>query len=208
MAERSNKVVPEHRLTVKEVLGSLVNDGLADRTEADALIAESRLKRMGTHPLVVVAERKWKSLKEPFELLTLEVLSEWFAGKVGLEYFNIDPLKVDFTAVTNIVSSAYATRFNILAVQVTPDEVVFATAEPFLREWEKEIRAIAKRRVRRVIANPLDIARYQVEFYNLARSVKKAAQAGGQSAGPSSFEQLVELGRTNRQFDANDRHIV
>jgi hypothetical protein len=155
MAEHSHKVMPEHRLTVKEVLGSLMKDGLVDKADGDALIAESRLKRTGVHPLVIVAEKKWKSLKEPFGLLTLDRLSEWFAGKVGLEYFNIDPLKVDFTAVTDVVSSAFAARFNILAVQVTPDEVVFATAEPFLRGWIKEIGAIAKKRIRRVIANPL-----------------------------------------------------
>jgi general secretion pathway protein E len=58
------------------------------------------------------------------------------------------------------------------------------------------------------VANPVDVARYLVEFYNLARSVKKAAQIGGQTGNLSSFEQLVELGRTNRQFDANDQHIV
>jgi general secretion pathway protein E len=208
MAEHSHKVVPDHRLTVKEVLGMLLKDGMVDKAEAEALVAESRLKRMAAHPLAIIADKKWKSLKAPFRPLTLEALGEWFAARVGLEYFNIDPLKVDFTSVTDVVSSAYATRFNILAVQVTPGEVVFATAEPFLREWEKEIEAIAKKRIRRVIANPLDIARFQVEFYNLARSVKKAAQLGSQASGLSSFEQLVELGRTNRQFDANDQHIV
>nr|MBP8277496.1 type II/IV secretion system protein [Propionivibrio sp.] len=143
-----------------------------------------------------------------FRSLTLDELGNWFADRVGLEYFHIDPLKVDFTSVTDVVSSAYATRFGILAVQVTPEEIVFATTEPFLRDWEKEITFISKRRIRRVIANPLDIARYLVEFYNLARSVKKASQLGNQSAGLSSFEQLVELGRSNRQFDANDQHIV
>ncbi|MDR3300390.1 MAG: GspE/PulE family protein [Candidatus Accumulibacter sp.] len=208
MSEHSHKVMPDHRLTVKEVLGMLLSDGLVDKPEAEALVAESRLKRLAAHPLAIVADKKWKSLKEPSRTLTLDHLSEWFANKVGLEYFNIDPLKVDFTSVTNVVSSAYATRFSILAVQVNADEVVFATAEPFLREWEKEIGAIVKKRIRRVIANPLDIARYQIEFYNLARSVKKAAQLGNQSSGLSSFEQLVELGRTNRQFDANDQHIV
>ena len=186
----------------------LVGDGMVDKPEAAALVNETRLKRAGAHPLAVIAEKKWKSLKAPFRTLTLDELGEWFAARIGLEYFHIDPLKVDFTSVTDVVSSAYASRFGILAVQVTSDEVVFATIEPFLREWEKEIEAIAKKRIRRVIANPLDVARYVVEFYNLARSVKKAAQIGHQSSGLSSFEQLVELGRTNRQFDANDQHIV
>ncbi len=208
MPAPSPKSLPEHRLTVPEVLGMLVEDGLADRGEADALIAEVRLKRLAAHPLAIIAEQKWKSMQPPFRPLTLEELGEWFAARVGLEYFHIDPLKVDFTSVTDVVSSAYATRFGILAVRVTASEVVFATTEPFLREWEREIESITKKRIRRVISNPLDVARYLVEFYNLARSVKKAAQLGNQSAGLSSFEQLVELGRSNRQFDANDQHIV
>jgi general secretion pathway protein E len=207
-AEHSSKVMPDHRLTVKEVLALLVSDGMVIKGEADELVAETRLKRISSHPLAIIAEKKWKSLKAPFRVLTLDELGEWFAAKIGLEYFHIDPLKVDFTSVTDVVSSAYASRFGILAVHVDASEVVFATTEPFLREWEKEIEAIAKKRIRRVIANPLDIARYLVEFYNLARSVKKAAQQGNQSGGLSSFEQLVELGRTNRQFDANDQHIV
>ena len=208
MAEQMPKVVPEHRLTVPEVLGMLVSDGLVEQTEADALIAEVRLKRLTAHPLSIIADQKWKSRQAPFRPLTLEDLGEWFADRVGLEYFHIDPLKVDFTSVTDVVSSAYATRFGILAVQVSASEIVFATTEPFLRDWEKEIEFISKKRIRRVIANPLDVARYLVEFYNLARSVKKASQLGNQSAGLSSFEQLVELGRSNRQFDANDQHIV
>jgi len=208
MAEQMPKVVPEHRLTVPEVLGMLVSDGMVEQAEADALIAEVRLKRLTAHPLCIVADQKWKSRQAPFRPLTLEDLGEWFANRVGLEYFHIDPLKVDFTSVTDVVSSAYATRFGILAVQVSASEIVFATTEPFLRDWEKEIEFISKKRIRRVIANPLDVARYLVEFYNLARSVKKASQLGNQSAGLSSFEQLVELGRSNRQFDANDQHIV
>jgi len=208
MSNQPANTTPDHRLTVAEVLGLLVADGMVAKPEADALMAEFRLKRLTAHPLVIVADQKWKSLLPPNRVLTLDDLGEWLAGKVGLEYFHIDPLKIDFTAVTDVMSSAYATRFGILPVQVTAQEVLFATTEPFLREWEKEILPIVKKKIRRVIASPVDVARFLVEFYNLARSVKKASQQGGQSSGLSSFEQLVELGRTNRQFDANDQHIV
>ncbi len=208
MSDQTANTTPDHRLTVAEVLGLLVADGILAKPEADGLIAEFRLKRLTAHPLVIVADQKWKSLLPPNRALTLDDLGEWLAGKVGLEYYHIDPLKIDFTAVTDVMSSAYATRFGILPVQVTAQEVVFATTEPFLREWEKEILPIVKKKIRRVIASPVDVARFLVEFYNLARSVKKASQQGGQSSGLSSFEQLVELGRTNRQFDANDQHIV
>ncbi|MBP6654763.1 MAG: type II/IV secretion system protein [Propionivibrio sp.] len=208
MPDLSANTVPEHRLSVAELLGFMVADGLIERKDADALIAESRLRRQLVHPLVVIAEQKWKSLLAPHRPLLLDELGEWLATRIGLEYYHIDPLKIDFTAVTDVMSSAYATRFGILPVQVNASELVVATTEPFLRDWENEIGGIIKKRIRRVIASPTDVARYLVEFYNLARSVKKAAQLGGQSAGLSSFEQLVELGRSNRQFDANDQHIV
>jgi general secretion pathway protein E len=106
------------------------------------------------------------------------------------------------------MSSAYAARFGILPVQVTTREVVIATAEPFVREWVEELRPILRKDIRRVLASPDDIGRYLVEFFNLAKSVKKAAARGETTAGLSSFEQLVELGKGNRQFDANDQHIV
>ncbi len=208
MNNKAANAVHEHRLTLAEVLGYLVADDIVPMADADLLIAEQRLKRQEMHPLVVVAEQKWKSLKPPYRALSLEELAEWLARKVGLEYFHIDPLKIDFTAVTDVMSSAYATRFGVLPVQVTAREVLVATTEPYLREWEKELAPILKKSIRRVVANPVDVARYLVEFYNLARSVKKAAQNGGQGNNLSSFEQLVELGRGNKQFDANDQHIV
>ena len=208
MPEKLANPVREHRLTLAEVLGWLVADDIVLMADADALIVEHRLKRLDAHPLVIVADQKWKSQKPPHRLLTLEDLSEWLARKVELDYFHIDPLKIDFTAVTEVMSSAYATRFGALPVQVTTREIVVATTEPFLREWEKELAPILKKSIRRVIANPVDVARYLVEFYNLARSVKKAAQNGGQGNNRSSFEQLVELGRGNKQYDANDQHIV
>ncbi len=200
--------LPDHRLTLGELLTWLIEDGLINKPEADALLKESRLQRHNVHPLVIIADQKWKTVQEPHRPLTLEDLGEWLADKVGLDYHHIDPLKVDFTAVTEVMSSAYATRFGILPIQVTTREVVIATTQPFLRDWEREIKSIAKKDIRRVLANPVDVARYLIEFYNLARSVKRAAQLGGPTGNLSSFEQLVELGRTNRQFDANDQHIV
>ncbi|GBG01296.1 secretion pathway ATPase [Azospira sp. I13] len=204
----SHATVADHRLTLAEVTKLLVADGMVDAVVAETLVRERRYHRGDVHPLVVVADQNWKSLLPPQKPLHLEALTEWLAEKVGLDYLHIDPLKIDFSAVTEVVSNTYAGRFKIIPVQVTTKEVVVATAEPYLREWEKELKAVLRKDIRRVVANPQDIARYLVEFYNLARSVKKAAKEGSEVSGLASFEQLVELGKTNRQFDANDQHIV
>ena len=199
----------EHRLTLPEILGMLVADGMVSQTVADTIIAERRSHRQNVHPLVAIAGQNLKSLLPPHKALHQDALTEWLAGRVGLEYFHIDPLKIDFSIVTDIMSNDYAARFGILPVQVTPSEVVIATSEPFLREWEKVLTQTLRRDIRRVVATPDDISRYLVEFYNLARSVKNAAQTKRQEkSGQASFEQLVELGKTKQQFDANDQHIV
>lgn len=204
----NDKSVSEHRLTLAEVLQMMVADGLVAAETADALKQERRLHGGKIHPLIVIADQKWHSLQRPARVLGLEALTEWLAGRCGLDYLHIDPLKIDFTGVAEVMSSAYAARFGILPVQVTTREVVVATAEPFIREWVEELRPILRKDIRRVLANPEDIGRYLVEFFNLAKSVKKAAARGETTAGLSSFEQLVELGKGNRQFDANDQHIV
>ncbi len=198
----------EHRLAMAEVLDWMVEDGLVGKEEAERLKTERRLYGGKIHPLIVIADQKWRSAKPPARLLSLETLTEWLAGRSGLDYLHIDPLKIDFTGVADVMSSAYAARFGILPVQVTTREIVIATAEPFVREWVEELQQILRKQIRRVMANPEDISRYLVEFFNLAKSVKKAAAKGEVTSGMSSFEQLVELGKGNRQFDANDQHIV
>ena len=200
--------VRDHRLTLPEVVDALVAAGHIPKGVGEAFKKERRYFRGDVHPLAVIADQKWKSQSEPHKALSVEFLAEWLARHVGLDYLHIDPLKINFSIVTDVMSNAYATRFRILPVEVNTREVVIATAEPYLREWEAELKPILRKEIRRVVANPLDIDRYLVEFYNLARSVKKAEQQGEIRSGVSNFEQLVELGKTNRQFDANDQHIV
>src|SRR5688572_28338492 len=198
----------DRRLTLTEVIDWLVEDALIDGASADKLRKERRYYKGSSHPLVIVADQKWKSALPPHRPLMLEHLTEWLARRVGMEYLHIDPLKMDFSAVTEVMSSAYATRFRILPVGINTKEVVIATAEPWERGWERELRPILKVEIRRVIANPVDIERYQVEFYNLARSVKGASRGATGGSGLSNFEQLVELGSSNKPLDANDAHIV
>jgi general secretion pathway protein E len=202
------EAVTEHRLSLPEVLDAMVADNLVERAEADKLISDRRMHRGDHHPLVVIADQKWPSKAPPHKVMSLEWLTEWLAGKTGMRYYHIDPLKINFSAVTAVMSNHYAARFKVLPVEVNTREAVIATTEPYVREWEKELGQMLRLEIRQVLANPQDIARYQVEFYNLAKSIKGAERAGDRSSGVGNFEQLVELGKTNRQFEANDQHIV
>ncbi len=196
------------KLELDAIVADLVRDGLATQEQAAELLGKQVARRTPVHPLVMLADQKWPDPRSPKKLLHLEALTEWLAGKVGLPYLHIDPFKIDFAAVTKVMSNAYASRFKILPVQVTNKECVIATAEPFLREWEAELSRALRLEIRRVLANPRDIEAYLVEFYNLARSVQGAQQQKKTEFNDiTNFEQLVQLG-SRGQVDANDRHIV
>ncbi|MDQ5914596.1 MAG: ral secretion pathway protein, partial [Pseudomonadota bacterium] len=98
----TSQVVHEHRLTLAEVVGWLIADGMVDAVEGERLVAERRLYRGDIHPLVLIADQKWRNLLPPNKPLQLEDVSEWLAARVGLEYVHIDPLKVDFSIVTDV----------------------------------------------------------------------------------------------------------
>ncbi|MES2150330.1 MAG: GspE/PulE family protein [Pseudomonadota bacterium] len=161
------------------------------------------------HPLTAIAQCKLISAQPPHRMLTLDMLCEWVAARVGLSFVRVDPLKMDFTKVADVMSAGYAARFNILPIELTSSTLVVATAEPFSVEWEAEISKISRRKIELVIANPLDIAQYISQFFSLAKSIKNANKSSTQDlALRNNFEQLVELGKSNKQFDANDQHIV
>ncbi|WP_223469790.1 GspE/PulE family protein [Massilia soli] len=161
------------------------------------------------HPLSSIAQCKLISAQPPHRLLTLDLLSEYTASKVGLPFVRIDPLKIDFTKVADVMSAGYAARFNILPLELSATTLTVATADPFLTEWEAEISKISRRKVQLQLANPLDIAQYISQFFSLAKSIKDANKSTGQDlALRNNFEQLVELGKSNKQVDANDQHVV
>jgi general secretion pathway protein E len=195
------------KLDLAQVLADLVADGLVPKDVADALAANRRFARGDIHPLVVIADQKWKDPRQPRKLLHLEALTQWLADKVQLPYLHIDPFKIDFAAVTKAMSSAYAERYRILPVAISTREVTIAVCEPHMHEWEDQIRQATRLEIKRVIANPVDIQSYLVEFYNLAKSVKGAEKDKGAASAIANFEQLVQLGRSGK-LDANDQHIV
>ncbi|OGB14067.1 MAG: type II secretion system protein E [Burkholderiales bacterium RIFCSPLOWO2_12_67_14] len=202
----SPQATPEAPLDWRLLVGWLRDDGVISADEAARTVARCASAHSAQHPLQRLAV-VGMARQSDGHVLDVELLTQWLATRSGLSYFRIDPLKVDVGKVADVMSAAYAERHKVLPVQVGLAEVVVATAEPFIRDWVPEVERQTRKSVRLVLASPQDIARYTAEFFALAKSVRAANKLGGQ-AGFGSFEQLVELGKANKQLDANDQHVV
>ena len=190
----------------RRVVEWLREDGVISAEQADRTVARCSQAESSQHPLVRLASVAMLRASNG-RPLDLEELTQYIAGRAGIDYLRIDPLRVDVGKVAETMSAAYAERHRVLPVQITASEVVVATAEPFVSDWVGEVERQSRRRVRRVVANPLEIHRFTAEFFALAKSVR-AAQKAGANNNAASFEQLVELGRSNKQLDANDQGVV
>ena len=193
-------------LAWRHLVDWLQEDGVISQDEADRTIARCSQGESSQPPLVRLAAVGILRQSDG-QPLDLDELTQFLARRAGLDYMRIDPLKVDAGKVGDVMSANYAERHKVLPVLVGPSEVVVATSEPFIQEWVGEVERQSRRKVRRVVANPLDIKRYTAEFFALAKSVRAAVKTGG-TTGVASFEQLVELGKSGRQLDANDQGVI
>jgi general secretion pathway protein E len=194
-------------LDLRGLIDDLVSDGRLRQIDANILMGASRTREQAImHPLAYIASQSLEDVKRPGKNLDGDTLTEWLSVKAGLPQFHIDPMKIDVAKCTEVMSYAFAKRHGILCVQVAQDHVVIACTQPFMAGWEPQVEHVARRTVKRVVANPADIERFMVEFYTLARSVSGASGATAASA-ITNFEQLVELGKASDP-DANDQHIV
>lgn len=198
--------MPEHPLSLR----GLLQDLLADErlTEAD-VAAANRGPRLKVHPLVALAEQNLPDAAAPGETLGMDRLLAWLAQKTGQPVFRIDPLKINVSAIAEVMSRAFAERHRILAVDVRDKEVLIASAEPYLHSWVKNLEHVLRKPVKRVLADPRDITRHTAEFYTMAVSVRGAGSSDRAAGvgGLSNLEQMLDLG-SNTELDANDQHVV
>ena len=187
---------------------ALLQAGRIAEADAQALLARRRDREDLRKPLLAwLAEQNLVDQAPPHRVLDIETLTRFLADQAGQDYYRIDPLKIDVAQVTQVMSYAFTQRHNILAVEVRPLEVLIASTEPFISSWEADLEHVLQKRIRRVVANPLEIKRLTTEFYSLANSISHASKSSGRAPGLSNLEQMLELGNI-KDPEANDQNIV
>ncbi len=201
--------VADRFLDLNDLLRDLVAQGrLLQETAEQCLTLRRGTTASQQHPLEFLAAQQLDDLARPGKKLDLETLSLWLADQAGQPYLRIDPLKINVAAITPLMSYAFAQRHKILAVAVDSSAVTIASAQPFVKSWEANLTHVLKRPIKRVVANPAELQRFTVEFYRLAKSVSGATATDQKVSGTGNFEQLLNLGASDQEPDANDSHIV
>jgi len=201
--------VADRFLDLNDLLRDMVAQGrLLQETAEQCLTLRRGTTASQQHPLEFLAAQQLDDLARPGKKLDLETLSLWLAEQAGQPYLRIDPLKINVAAITPLMSYAFAQRHKILAVAVDSSAVTIASAQPFVKSWEANLTHVLKRPIKRVVANPAELQRFTVEFYRLAKSVSGATATDQKVSGTGNFEQLLNLGASDQEPDANDSHIV
>ena len=175
--------------------------------EARRTIARCSQAESAQHPLVRLAAVGMTRASDG-KPLDIETLTQYLAQRAGLDYLRIDPLKVDVGQGRRHHERRLC-RAAPRAAGAGDRHRGGGGHRPSPSSptgWPRSS-ARPRRSVRRVVANPQDIHRYTAEFFALAKSVRAAQKSGGNGGG-ASFEQLVELGKSNKQLDANDQGVV
>jgi general secretion pathway protein E len=205
MHSNLNKTGP---LDAGPIIRQLLDDGLLDAAVAKRVRPNPpRIGDRIQHVLNYLAAEQLPDASRSGRVLGMDRLLEWLTGYCGQLPQRIDPLKIDVPAVTEVMSYAFAQRHRILALAVSPQEVVIAGSEPFVSGWEKDLQQVLRRPIRRVLADPDSIDRFTVEFYSLAKSVRGASGDSRRGQANTNLEQLLEISNL-KDLDANDGHVV
>ncbi len=196
----------EPRLSLMSLAEWLVKDGLITQEDKLELLSLPKsTSRERQHPVTWIADQQYinRMTGHPF---TEEGLVEWLSERYKMPWVHIDPLKIKVGSITQAMSFKFAQIHHILPVEVTPDHVTIACADPGVTTWVSDIEHINRRPIHRVLAAPSDIARYTVEFFTLAQSIAGATEQHGKRA-LNSIESILELG-SGGALEADDEHVV
>jgi len=199
------------KLLLAPVLDALLADGVILPENHQILTTvRTDVSNEEKNILQVIADCGWDHQLISGTKVDMPALLNWLSRKIDMPLKDIDPLNIDVQSVTQLMSLAYAKRFQIIALEVTSSLVVVGTCEPFDTRWESELSNATKKTIARVLVGPEDIDRYLEEFYTVSKSVlgaKKDQLSHAPTAGVQNLEQMMELGRKGK-LDVNDQHVV
>jgi len=195
---------PLKKISIEEIARGLFEDGMISQLDAGRLVKSAKLSKH--HPLIIAARAELKNNLRAGEVLSSEILTQWFAEKNEFTYLDIDPLKLDIETITRLLPKAFIKRIGVLPVEVTPGKVIFATAEPFHLDWLLDTSAAIKRDISVVMANPEKIDRYIQEFYDVRSAMSQIGESDADLGDTQALDKMA--GVLKSEFAVDDGSVA
>jgi general secretion pathway protein E len=135
------------------------------------------------------------------------LLARLVAEDAGLEFFKIDPLKLDVELIERKISRPFAKKHKMVPVHIRDGKLLVAVVNPFDAAAIEAYRPIAGQDIRLVVSAETDVMSVINEYYGFRTSVTKAERDLKVGFELGNLEQYVKL-KSGAELEASDQHIV
>lgn len=155
----------------------------------------------------IIESLKITSPKSNGKIITAEIIMMTVAKHLMLPFLKIDPLKLDYEIVTQIISRPYAIKHQIVPVALLNNTLTVATADPFDKEAVDWIERGTGYKIEVAVTTKSDIMKIITEFYGFKSAITSAGKDIGTQTDLGNLEQYVKL-KSITELEATDQHIV
>ena len=155
----------------------------------------------------IIESLKITSLKNDGKVVTSDVIMTAVARHLNLPFLKIDPLKLDYEVVTQIISRPYAIKHQIVPIGLSDNTLTVATSEPFDMEAVDWIERVTGYKVEVAVTTKADIMKIITEFFGFKSAITSANKEFNVMTDLGNLEQYVKL-KSITELEATDQHIV
>ncbi|MEW6584538.1 MAG: ATPase, T2SS/T4P/T4SS family, partial [Nitrospirota bacterium] len=155
----------------------------------------------------IIESLKISSPKLDGKMITSDVIMSVVARHLDLPFVRIDPLKLNYEVVTQIISRPYAVRHQIVPIALVNNTLTVATADPFDTEAVDWIERVIGYKVDVAVATKADIMKTIAEFFGFKSAITSANKEIDTKTDLGNLEQYIKL-KSITELEATDQHIV
>lgn len=141
------------------------------------------------------------------KVVTSDVIMPAVARHLNLPFLKIDPLKLDYEVVTQVISRPYAIKHQVVPVALADNTLTVATSDPFDKEAIDWIERVSGHNVEVAVATKADVMKIITEFFGFKSAITSANKEFNVMTDLGNLEQYVKL-KSISEFDATDHHVV
>jgi general secretion pathway protein E len=155
----------------------------------------------------IIESLKITSQKNDGKVITSDTIMAAVARHLNMPFLKIDPLKLDYEVVTQIISRPYAIKHQIVPIGLSGNILTVATSDPFDMEAVDWIERVTGHKVELAVTTKADILKIITEFFGFKSAITSANKEFNVITDLGNLEQFVKL-KSITELEATDQHIV